>query len=105
MQISLRIHAVSSEFSLGYIWEANDAMFLGVFFFIRTSESLIRLRGWVFARRTYQKVRFLTLWLILFLDFADFTIGSYRCWNAVNWKNDQMCFNVLYMYYAIKQNI
>ena len=65
IQISLGIRAVWSEASLGAFWIAADAKFLHAD--IEDSDQTARIRRliWVFVGSTYQKVRFLTLWLIL----------------------------------------
>ena len=57
-QISLRIRAVLSEFSLGAFWIVRVQRFV-----MLTMKTLIRLHKliWVFVGRTCQKVRFLTL--------------------------------------------
>ena len=67
IQISLRIRTVLSESSLGAFWIAKDAKFLDAD--NEDSDQTARMRRLicVFAGRTCQKLRFLTLRLSCFL--------------------------------------
>ena len=61
IQISLRIRAVWSEYSLSALWMAKNAKFLHAD--IISSGQTLRMRRliWVFDWRTCKEVRFLTL--------------------------------------------
>ena len=66
IQISLRIRAVWSESSLGAFWKAKDAKFLHVD--KKDWSGCADFSWFVFFGRTQQKVSFLMLWAIYFVQ-------------------------------------